>query len=156
MEGRGHLSFVAERRARLVLLAEACDAGARLKPACTQIDLCERTVQRWQRAAAGDDGDLRARIRRVATALNRLSDAERQAALTLLNRDEFKDLLPSQIVPRLADQGRFVASESMPYRLLRGAGPLGHRGAERALHRRSRPRALAATRPDQIYCQDIN
>jgi putative transposase len=151
------MSSLVERRALLALLTDACDAGARLAPACAQIGLSERTVQRWQRPAAGDDGDLRASTRRVATPPpNRLSDIERQAALALLNGDEFKDLPPSQIVPRLADQGRFVASESTLYRLLRGAGQLTHRRAERAPQHRSRPRALAATRPDQIYCWDIS
>jgi len=151
------MSSVDERRALLALLTEACDAGARLGSACAQIGLSERTVQRWQRPAAGDDGDLRASSRRVATPPpNRLSDAERRAALALLNSDEFKDLPPSQIVPRLTDQGRFVASESTLYRLLRGAGQLTHRRTERAPQQRSRPRALAASRPDQIYCWDIS
>ena len=54
------MSSIAERQALLALLTEACDAGARLKLACTQIGLSERTVQRWQRPAASDDGDLRA------------------------------------------------------------------------------------------------
>ena len=151
------MSSIAERRALITLLTEACDAGARLGSACAQIGLSERTVQRWQRPAACDDGDLRASSQRVATPPpNRLSDAERQAAMALLNSDEFKDLPPSQIVPRLADQGRFVASESTLYRLLRSAGQLKHRRAERASHKRSRPRALAATGPDQIYCWDIS
>ena len=150
------MSSLCERRALLALVAEACDAGARLRVACAQIGLSERTVQRWQRRAC-DDGDLRASSKRVATPPpNRLSDAERQAALELLNSDEFKDLPPSQIVPRLADQGRFVASESTLYRLLRGAGQLAHRRAERAPQQRGRPRALTASRPDQIYCWDIS
>ncbi|MFT5933209.1 MAG: putative transposase [Hydrogenophaga sp.] len=57
-----------------------------------------------------------------------LSDAERLAALALalalavLSSEEFKDLPPSQIVPRLADKGKHVASESTLYRLLRQAG----------------------------------
>jgi putative transposase len=149
------LSSLAERRSLLTLLSEACDGGARLARACAQIGLSERTVQRWQRRVA--DGDLRASSRRMATPPpNRLSDTERQAALALLNSDEFKDLPPSQIVPRLADQGRFVASESTLYRLLRSAGQLAHRRAEQAPKQRSRPRALTATRPDQIYCWDIS
>ena len=38
------MSSIAERQALLALLTEACDAGARLKLACTQIGLSERTV----------------------------------------------------------------------------------------------------------------
>ncbi len=151
------MSSLSERQAVLALLAEACDAGARLAPACALIGLSERTVQRWQQPAAQADGDLRASDKRVVTSPpNRLSDSERQAALALVNSDEFKDLPPSQIVPRLADQGRYVASESTLYRLLREAGQLSHRRRERAPHQRSRPRALVASRPDQIYCWDIS
>ena len=151
------MSSLAERQALLALLTQACDAGSRLRPACALIGLSERTVQRWQRPAAGDDGDLRASFKRSASPPpNRLSDTERQAALALLNSEEFKDLPPSQIVPRLADQGRFVASESTLYRLLRSAGQLTHRRTERAPQQRSRPRALVARRPDQIYCWDIS
>ena len=58
-------------------------------------------------------------------------------------------------MPRLADQGRYVASESTLYRLLRQAGQLAHRRVERAPQKRSKPRALVATQPDQIYCWDI-
>ena len=62
--------------------------------------------------------------RAVTCPANQLSEAERQAALELLSSDEFKDLPPSQIVPRLADQGKYVASESTLYRLLRRAGQM--------------------------------
>ena len=154
------MTSLGERQAVLALLTEACNSGARLAPACAQIGLSERTVQRWQRPSKGDEGggegDLRASVKRIATPPpNRLSQAERQAALALLNSEEFKDLAPSQIVPRLADQGRYVASESTLYRLLRGAGQLTHRRTERAPQQRSRPRALVASRPDQICCWDI-
>ncbi len=151
------MSSLVERQAVLGLLAEACNAGARLAPACALMGLSERSVQRWQQPAAQADGDLRASDKRIATPPpNRLSDSERQAALALVNSEEFKDLPPSQIVPRLADQGRYVASESTLYRLLREAGQLSHRRLERAPHQRSRPRALVARRPDQIYCWDIS
>ena len=40
----------------------------------------------------------------IAARPTSLSDAERQLALGVLNSEEFKNLAPSQIVPRLADQ----------------------------------------------------
>jgi len=52
-------------------------------------------------------------------------------AMALLNGEEFKNLSPSQIVPRLADQGRYIASESTLYRLLHQAGQMKHRRLER-------------------------
>ena len=48
-----------------------------------------------------------------------------------------------------------MASESTLHRLLRQAGQLAHRRHERAPQKRSKPRALVAKEPDQIYCWDI-
>jgi putative transposase len=50
---------------------------------------------------------------------NALSAAEREAILASCNSPQFAHLPPSQIVPRLADQGRYLASESTFYRVLK-------------------------------------
>lgn len=152
------MNSLAQRATVLALLDEACQAGARLHKACAVIGLAARTVQRWLEAGKNAlyVGDRRTPDQRIHNCPpNKLSDAEREAALGVLNSAEFKDLPPSQIVPRLADQGRYVASESTLYRLLRQAGQLTHRRLERAPQKRSKPRALVATQPDQIYCWDI-
>ncbi|MDP2787543.1 MAG: IS3 family transposase [Pseudomonadota bacterium] len=144
-----------QRQTLLPLIEQAQQAGAHLHKACTQIGLSARTVQRWRHSNA-QDGDHRvAALRAGVTPANKLSEAERRAALDMLNSDAFKDLPPSQIVPRLADQGQYVACESTLYRLLREAGQLAHRRLERVPQKRSKPRALVATAPDQIYCWDI-
>ncbi|PRW83107.1 IS3 family transposase, partial [Pseudomonas fragi] len=62
------------------------------------------------------------------TPRNALSEVERQTIVTLCNSPEYAHLPPSQIVPRLADQGRYVASEATFYRVLRSAGQQQHRG----------------------------
>jgi len=152
------MSTLAQRAIVLELISQACSAGARLHQACAIIGLAARTVQRWLDAGknALNVGDRRTPDQRIHNCPpNKLSDAERQAALAVLNSDEFKDLPPSQIVPRLADRGLYVASESTLCRLLRQVGQLAHRRLERAPQKRSKPRALVATRPDQIYCWDI-
>ena len=156
------MSTLAQRGTALQLIDQACNAGARLHRACTVIGLAVRTVQRWVAfvAQAGKNalyvGDRRTPDQRIHNCPpNKLSDDERQLALGVLNSEEFKDLPPSQIVPRLADLGIYVASESTLYRLLRQAGQLGHRRVERVPQKRSKPRALVATKPDQIYCWDI-
>ena len=41
------------------------------------------------------------------------------------------------------------------YRLLRQHGQLAHRRSERTVQKRSKPRALAATGPNQVFCWDI-
>ena len=145
-----------QRQTLLTLIGQSCDSGARLQKACALIGLDARTVQRWQHPG-NQQGDLRVgNKRRITVPPNKLSEAERQAALELINSEQFKDLPPSQIVPRLADQGLYVASESTLYRLLREVGQLSHRRLERVANKRSRPRALVATGPDQIYCWDIS
>ena len=149
------MSAPQQRKDLLELIAQACTGGARLKRACAQIGLSERTVQRWQHPD-GRDGDRRVSgLHERAEPPNKLSAFERQAAMALLNGEEFKNLPPSQIVPRLADQARYIASESTLYRLLHQAGQMKHRRLERAPQKRSKPRSLTATRPDQIYCWDI-
>ena len=156
------MSTLAQRATVLQLIGQACSAGARLHKACAVIGLAARTVQRWLALASGAGknalhvGDRRTPDQRLHNCPpNKLSDAEREVALGVLNSAEFKDLPPSQIVPRLADQGLYVASESTMYRLLRQAGQLAHRRVERVPQKRNKPRALVATEPDKIYCWDI-
>ena len=144
-----------QRQTLLALIEQACLAGARLHVACTLIGLSARTVQRWLAPLAAN-GDCRVQMLRTKTSPpNKLSDTERLAAMQVLNSAEFQDLPPSQIVPRLADAGLYVASESTLYRLLREVGQLTHRGLTRPPRKVSKPRALVATQPDQIYCWDI-
>lgn len=86
---------------------------------------------------------------------NRLSESERQAVLAVANSPEFGHLAPSQIVPRLADRGQYIASESTFYRVLRAVRQLGHRSAQRPGQARSKPRALSATAPNELFSWDI-
>ena len=52
---------------------------------------------------------------------NKLSETERTQVLALVNEPRFASLPPTQIVPKLADEGQYLASESSFYRLLREA-----------------------------------
>jgi transposase InsO family protein len=113
-------------------------------------------VQRWHHPKCLQADRRSTDKRRSTTPPNKLSAAERRAALALLNSEAFNDPPPSQIGPRLADQGLYVASESTLYRLLREVGQLGHRRLERPAQKRSKPRTLVATGPDQVYCGDIS
>jgi hypothetical protein len=70
---------------------------------------------------------------------NKLSAEERAAVLSVCNSEEFASLPPSQIVPKLADQGQYLASESSFYRILRAQGPQHHRGRARPGVRRKPP-----------------
>ncbi len=146
------MTSVPERDQIMVLVAAAIVSGARQAQACEAISLSERTLQRWQgdQARAGD-----LRPSRIQMPKNKLTTLERQRILTVANSDEFGHLSPSQIVPRLADQGQFVGSESSFYRVLKDANQLQHRTASKPSKPRHKPRALSATAPAQIYCWDI-
>ena len=145
------MTLLSERRQVLELVNQAITKGARQECACRAISLSARTLQRWQRDQFRGDQ----RPTRVQVPVNRLSVFERQALLGVLNSAEFGHLSPSQIVPRLADQGRYIASESTFYRVLKAECQLQHRGAERPRQQRNRPRALCATAPNQLFSWDI-
>ncbi len=149
------MTSLEQRQTLLNWIKQACQAGARLKPICDVIGMTMRSVQRWllPEAASGDRRE--SGKRRHVSPGNKLSPAECEAVMSTLNSEEFKDLPPSQIVPRLADRQTYLASESTMYRLLRQAKQLTHRRPERVPQKRSKPRALVATAPDQIYCWDI-
>jgi putative transposase len=52
------MTSVQQRQNLLSLIGQACADGAPLKPACRQIGLSCRSVQRWQRTQAAE-GDQR-------------------------------------------------------------------------------------------------
>ena len=138
-------------------IAQACGAGARLGRACAAVGLSERTLQRWRQEGAVK-GDGRCREHRAADAVrtpaNRLSPVEQAEILSVANQPEFAHLSPHQIVPALADQGRYLASESTFYRLLRDADQLARRGRPKA-PARVRPQPFEATGPNQVWSWDI-
>src|SRR4029077_15359244 len=111
-----------------------------------------RTIQRWH-----EDGAMRGDRRpdRQFDPANKLSIDERRRLLAVANCAEFGHLPPSQIVPRLVDQGEYIASESTFYRVLKAENQLRHRGAEKPAKPRYKPRALAATSPGQLFSWDI-
>lgn len=141
-----------ERKQVIVLLNESITAGARQAQACEVLGLSERTLQRWQ---AGESVPCDQRPSRDYQPPHKLTEIERAEVLAVANSDEFGHLPPSQIVPRLADQGRYVASESTFYRILREENQLAHRRSEQPAQSRTKPRAVCATAPNQLYSWDI-
>lgn len=149
------MTSLPDREHIVVLVDEAVANGARRRPAARILGLSVRTVERWRVAGAG-----LVRADRRPTAVRPrprrgLSEAERAHVLRLATSPEFASLPPSRIVPRLADQGWYVASESTFYRLLKAADLQHHRGRARAPIRRHRPTSHCATGPNQVWCWDI-
>ena len=134
------------------LIQEAIQSGARQQQACEVLELSARTYQRWVKAGVVSDG--RQRAKRPAPA-NKLSDAERQQILAICNTPAYSHLPPYQIVPRLVDQGIYLASESSFYRILKEANQLTHRGSINIKTKTNKVRHFTATRPNQVWSWDI-
>jgi transposase InsO family protein len=141
---------VAERQQLLALLDEAMCAGARQHKACELLELSERSVQRWRKDSG--EGDQRREVNRIPH--NKLSEQTREHVLFLVNSPAYRDLPPSQIVPRLADQGQYIASESTLYRLLREAKQQRHRHGWKA-RQHTRPTPMVAKAANELYSWDI-
>jgi transposase InsO family protein len=137
----------------VALLDEAVAHGARRRTACEVLGVSARMVERWHRPqGVGGDEDLR---RGPTTApRNKLSPAERERVLEIVNAPRFRDLSPNQMVPRLADEGTYLSSESTVYRILREEEMLAHRGRAKAPERRG-PNAHTATDANQVWSWDI-
>lgn len=143
---------IPDRQAAVALIKEACAHGARKRLACRELGIALRTLERWV-----EDGAVAADRRPAAARpvpANKLSAAERGEVLRVVNEPRFASLPPTQIVPRLADEGRYLASESTVYRLLRAVNQLTHRGRARAPCPRAVPRHCA-TEPNALWAWDI-
>lgn len=134
----------------LGLIAEAEKSGARLEASADILDLSARTIIRWRKKGNDDD-------RRKGPSLppsNKLSEEERIKIVDVANSASYRDLSPKQIVPKLADQGTYIGSESTFYRVLKEQNMLKHRQSSKpATHKK--PNEHAAKGPCQVWSWDI-
>lgn len=135
-------------------IESAHQAGARLRQACNVAGIDVRTLQRWQAADGLVAGDLRPTAIRPAPA-HALTAVEREHVLQVANQARFADVPPARIVPTLADEGVYVASESTMSRLLRAAGQATRRGRAKAPCKTRPPTTHVATAPRQVWCWDM-
>jgi transposase InsO family protein len=140
-----------ERDEVVELINEAHASGASQLKACKVIGMSERTLQRWKQPDNAADG----RIDAHHAPANKLTQMERQRIFNTANKPEYADLPPAKIVPKLADTGVYIASESSFYRVLKEANQLQHRQKAKPDRQIKKPRALTATQPNQIYTWDI-
>ena len=143
-----------DRRDIVALIDKSMAAGARQSAACAELGLSERTLQRWTDPEGGVRDDHRPLADRPEPA-GKLSEEERDRIVATCNAPEFASLPPSQIVPRLADQGIWIASESSFYRVLRERGQNHRRGRARRATRSKPPTSFEAKAPCQVWSWDI-
>lgn len=121
--------------------------------ACKEAEIGLRTYRRWR---TGDTvhADLRPLSQRPVPH-NKLAEHECQEILTVCNLSEYEHLPPTQIVPSLLDLGRYIASESSFYRVIKRAGQVQYRGRSKARKRVSAPTTFTATGANQVWSVDI-
>ena len=138
--------------ARDIYIAQG--AGARLLLACETAGIALRTLQRWKAFDGLVSGDGRPLAVR-ATPSHALSEAERARVLAVANEPRFAAVPPARIVPMLADEGIYLASESSFSRVLKAHGQAAHRGRAKAPKQRRPPPTPIATAPRQVWCWDM-
>jgi putative transposase len=135
----------------LASLREAQTAGARLHAACEVIGISARTIERWKRRLGGDDGRCGPRRR----PRNALTAAEEAQLLAVMTSTQYGHLSPKQLVPQLADTGKYIASESTMYRFRKRVGLGDHRRPGLHTHVTRAATVHQATGSNQLWSWDI-
>jgi transposase InsO family protein len=130
----------------MMLLEEAHQNRARYSKACEVVGISNRTLQRWK------CGDLLDRLKgSKKIVVRKVSQQTRAEIINFCNEPLFRDQTPYEIVPQLLEEGRYLASESTFYRILREADQMHHRSQMRVRHRHGKPPEGKATGSDQVY-----
>ena len=108
-------------------------------------------MQRWQADDGLSRGDRRPEADRPTPA-PALTAAERARIIAVANEPRFAETPPARIVPALADEGTYLASEASFHRVLRAAGQVTRRGRARPPRP---PSTHIATAPGQVWCWDL-
>jgi putative transposase len=143
-----------DRQTLVHLVTETRVNGGRQAPACALAGIDPRTIQRWRKADGLTRGDRRPDAIRPAPA-HALTDEERARIVAVANEPRFAETPPARIVPVLADEGVYIASESSFHRVLRAHGQMNRRGRARPPRRSRPPTTHVATRPGDVWCWDV-
>jgi len=129
--------------------------GARARELALLLGVGLTTLQRWRRQFAADGDGVYRRKGSHRQVAHRLSEEEHQRILLTCNEPEFAALPPGQIVPILADRGRYIGSERSIYRVLHAYGQAHRRGRARPPQEPRPVPRLRADGPKQLWSWDI-
>lgn len=149
---RGRLTSTTDRENLIQLVKEAIVSGARQAKACNELGLSVRTYQRWVSPNEPSEDQRPLAVRPEPK--NKLTQDERELILETVNEPTYANKPPNQIIPALADDGVYIASESTFYRTMHEANQIKHRGRSK----NPSPRPLTshvATGPNQVWSWDI-
>ncbi len=144
-----------DRETAVMLIDEAVAAGASLNAASKELGITARTYFRWvkQKQKLGVYDDLRPTAEHPEPA-NKLTKEERQQIVDTMSSPKYTSMPPCEVVPALADEGIYLASESTFYRVLREEKMQNHRGRSAEPVKRTIS-THKATGPNQVWMWDI-
>lgn len=119
--------------------------------ACRVIGISVRTIERWRTTPEGDDG-RRGPHERPHNALTPIEEAQ---VVKVLTSSKYAGLSPKQLVPQLADEGLYLASESTMYRIQRRHGLRTKKLNTTRTHVTRACTVHQATHPNQVWSWDI-
>ncbi len=140
---------LADRTESILLIDEACISGARREKCCELLNLSIRTLERWKLTPELEDGR-----KGPNHSPHALSVEEKDLMIAVANSEKYRDLSPAKIVPTLADEGKYIASESSFFRVLRNEKMMSHR-SNSSPRTVTPPEELKATKPNEIWSWDI-
>jgi putative transposase len=98
---RGQLTSSCDCQHILLIIEEACKAGAKLQACCSALEISKRTIERW----SNNPNHMDKRMERNMAPHNKLSAEEEKEILQIVNETQYADATPAKIVPMLADRG---------------------------------------------------
>jgi putative transposase len=158
---RGRVISTPHRQTAITLIDEAVIAGARRAKACAELEISARTLRRWTKDGQ-IYGDQRPLVPRLEPANKLSAEATSRGPCSSAGHLQFRGVRQpatqsswGQIVPKQADQGRYLASESSFYRIVRAEEQQHHRGRARPPVRRKPPTSYKASGPCEVWTRDI-
>jgi len=148
---RGRMTRLEDRQILVRDIEQACAEGTRLAAACALAGIDARTLRRWKAGDGLRQGDRRPDADRPVPP-HALSEAERARIIVVANEPRFAETPPARIVPALADEGIYIASESSFHRVLRAHGQMNRRGRAQPPRTSRPPTTHIATRPGDVWC----
>ena len=124
--------------------------------ACKRLGITDRTYYRWQTLHKEHHSyEDRRRYADHSNPANKLTPEERQEVIDTVNERRYASMPPCEIVPALADEGKYIASESTIYRILREEKMQNHRGRSQTPGKNGKPTSYTANAPNQVWTWDI-
>lgn len=146
---RGRMTNTLYRNKIVELVKESTNNGATLERSCKIVGIDPKTFHQWKNCKI----DRRTIANRESPA-NRLRIEEELEIIRIINLPKYANLPPSQIIPKLADEGIYIASESTFYRVMKAHKQLKHRRTSKTPVKRTLT-TYEAKEPNQVWTWDI-